>query len=565
MTQSQVRLTINEAALRKSLRHAFANHDTCVQELLQNARRAGATRIYVDYDAKTKTLKVDDDGCGISDFNALMTVGNSGWNSETAASEKPYGMGFLGSLYACEHVSIQTNGKVLSFSTAAALDDAVLDIKDAPQDETMANGTIVTLVGFEWANHEDAIKKMACGFAVPIIFGGVVLARPDACTDEFVSIAAGRCRLSSRTEFQVWPRIYLQGFCVYDKHPSTRWFQADVVHLDSTLYFGKFPDRDKVIDQEQMVADVKRQIHALCTEHLLQMKQDLAPAEFCRVGYKLARALGRLDVFNDVPVLPRDWFGVVTSMPREWPDRDQPTDQCDPGEITAAEVESGAYHVATLLPFEAGDIDEDGMKASNNRGWLYAYATRSLVPLYQLGDDHWIYKVAQIKSNSDIDIECSPALHQGEFDRSNWISRVTIEVVESAAISKDGERRTVDQAFYDMERDVVVVPMVNGRPAEIGDECLCQIVDYMDDEQFEEDDLYDDQQAINDFVRKLVADTAEERVELTMAAMLRGDRSLRGKRFTLEIGHDGRVKVDQLVNLPAAAQAVANQAIGTTV
>ena len=50
---TEVQLKLNETALKRSLRFAFANHDTCVAELLQNSRRAGATQIRVSYSSQT--------------------------------------------------------------------------------------------------------------------------------------------------------------------------------------------------------------------------------------------------------------------------------------------------------------------------------------------------------------------------------------------------------------------------------------------------------------------------------------------------------------------------------
>jgi hypothetical protein len=64
-------------------------------ELLQNARRAGASRIDIDtYDlAGHPTLIVRDDGSGIDDPTKLVTLGDSGWNSAIADREDPAGMG----------------------------------------------------------------------------------------------------------------------------------------------------------------------------------------------------------------------------------------------------------------------------------------------------------------------------------------------------------------------------------------------------------------------------------------------------------------------------------------
>lgn len=64
-------------------------------ELLQNARRAGATRVDIDsFDlADQPTLVIRDNGTGIDDPAKLVTLGDSGWNQEIAHREDPAGMG----------------------------------------------------------------------------------------------------------------------------------------------------------------------------------------------------------------------------------------------------------------------------------------------------------------------------------------------------------------------------------------------------------------------------------------------------------------------------------------
>ena len=58
----QIQVRINEEGALRNQRYAFTDRFTLVSELLQNARRAGATHIEVDYDANTQTLVVQDDG-----------------------------------------------------------------------------------------------------------------------------------------------------------------------------------------------------------------------------------------------------------------------------------------------------------------------------------------------------------------------------------------------------------------------------------------------------------------------------------------------------------------------
>src|SRR5260370_38492540 len=76
------------------------NDEGTLIEVLQNARRAGATAIDVFLDeAQAKSgecrITVQDDGQGIEDFQSLLTLGASDWSTEIQEREDPAGMGFF--------------------------------------------------------------------------------------------------------------------------------------------------------------------------------------------------------------------------------------------------------------------------------------------------------------------------------------------------------------------------------------------------------------------------------------------------------------------------------------
>ena len=52
----RIAVCVNQAKLLASLRYAFTNKYTVVTELMQNARRAKASYVAVDYDGKAQTL-----------------------------------------------------------------------------------------------------------------------------------------------------------------------------------------------------------------------------------------------------------------------------------------------------------------------------------------------------------------------------------------------------------------------------------------------------------------------------------------------------------------------------
>ena len=72
-----------------------------IVELLQNARRAGATEVEIttqdlgEAPKKVFEITVVDNGHGVEDFGQLVALGHSGWGDEVAAAEDPAGAGFF--------------------------------------------------------------------------------------------------------------------------------------------------------------------------------------------------------------------------------------------------------------------------------------------------------------------------------------------------------------------------------------------------------------------------------------------------------------------------------------
>lgn len=83
MTTSKqtVAIKVNQANLMANLKFSFSNKHTILGEMMQNARRAGAT--FVRFEANDQDeLVVLDNGKGIGNFQNLFSVAESGVVSE---------------------------------------------------------------------------------------------------------------------------------------------------------------------------------------------------------------------------------------------------------------------------------------------------------------------------------------------------------------------------------------------------------------------------------------------------------------------------------------------------
>ena len=104
---STIRARIHEDAIGRVTRFFNATTVDTLNELFQNARRAGATRIAVTLDAINQRITVSDDGEGIADPAALLAFGQTAWNSRKARTEDPAGMGIY-ALARNEEVTIRS-------------------------------------------------------------------------------------------------------------------------------------------------------------------------------------------------------------------------------------------------------------------------------------------------------------------------------------------------------------------------------------------------------------------------------------------------------------------------
>jgi hypothetical protein len=88
-----IQAQVNPRLLSKADRLFTGTLEGRIIELLQNARRAGATTVRITN--ADGLVTVHDDGGGIRDFAALLDLGRSDWNSGTELAEDPAGVGIF--------------------------------------------------------------------------------------------------------------------------------------------------------------------------------------------------------------------------------------------------------------------------------------------------------------------------------------------------------------------------------------------------------------------------------------------------------------------------------------
>ena len=100
-----IQASIHQEALSRVPSFFNATIREILNELLQNARRAGATRVEIT--TTPESMTVVDNGQGMPDPWALLAFGQSGWDETTTMNEHPAGMG-LYTLARREEVTVRS-------------------------------------------------------------------------------------------------------------------------------------------------------------------------------------------------------------------------------------------------------------------------------------------------------------------------------------------------------------------------------------------------------------------------------------------------------------------------
>lgn len=104
---STICASVNPRLLTRANRLFTGRLSGRIIEILQNARRAGATRVEITN--RDGVVTVRDDGRGIDDFSTLLDLGGSTWDDSLESSEDPCGVGLF--CLAPRQATVRSNGR----------------------------------------------------------------------------------------------------------------------------------------------------------------------------------------------------------------------------------------------------------------------------------------------------------------------------------------------------------------------------------------------------------------------------------------------------------------------
>ena len=410
--EQQVSMKVNQANLVKGLKYSFTNKTTVLGELMQNARRAGATQVAFEFDAEKKQLVVRDDGCGIDSMETLLTVAESGWDAKTLAEEHPFGIGFLSVLFACQHVTVLSGSNSLSVKTSDVLSMKPVAVNQMPYWDGKTE-IIMKEINLSEDEVKSSLETLAKGFPISVVYNNKELDRPIAIDSglQFIKTEIGSIYLNGldtatdrNTDFE----IFLQGLPLNRSRYYLYGTDHHVIHLDSSSFYARLPDREKLINEDEVVAKIRSVLAKTIEQQLVAMKSTLSTEAFVSF-YSIMNNWNLLRLLNDVPLVPKQALNEITEYPNcntdaygsfEWK-VDKPLSR---DEIEARGIVS---------------INED-MQESGAAHYLFIWKKDYLIYTGNLDAGHWLHSmIVPLNDDSDLTVEIINESHQSYF-KGSW-------------------------------------------------------------------------------------------------------------------------------------------------
>ena len=528
-SSKEVAMKVNQANLVRSLKFSFTNKTTVLGEMMQNARRAKATQVLFEFAPETKILRVTDNGCGIDSIETLLTVAESGWDAEVVAHEHPFGIGFLSALFVCRHLTVVSKSGRISADTGDVLAFKPITVSPVTDWDGITSITM-TGVAIDFGNIQESLTRLACGFPIPVALNDVFLERQHALDSGLrfadTEIGAVYCvGVDEPSGFCSEFEVYLQGLPIYRSFHAYGARNRHVLHLDSSRFYARLPDRDKLIDEADVVKLVKSVLAQEIEKNLIAIKATVSATEFV-LFYEIMKQWGLLHLLNDVPVVPCHALREFDDYPNCDPDSYGSFTSTLNKPLTRAEVEARAVV----------DIDESIQEFG---AALYMFARQRDALLYQGGLDqgHWLHSMIRHLHNEDLGIELVNETHGAHFE-GDWIS-VSVRFCKAYRIRVGNDVVEItDDAFYQGEENGgdVIVPKDDASGY-----VLKQISSYRSEyEDFQESTHESDMAAFAAFV---VANTASDPAEAMQRLLpgFSGCPALYGKSFVIALDESGRV------------------------
>ena len=183
MKHDTIRATVSPETISKVTRLFNGTIGDILNELLQNARRAGASGVDVDAMPVENGLRVTiaDDGCGIDDPARVLALGASRWDAAVANGEDPAGMGIFSLAGKPARIESRTENAITGWSIEIPADAWTGERDIAVRTTEISHGTSLQfdVEGIHDGTLEHELAEAAKFFPLPVRFRGREKPRQD--------------------------------------------------------------------------------------------------------------------------------------------------------------------------------------------------------------------------------------------------------------------------------------------------------------------------------------------------------------------------------------------------
>ncbi len=199
-----IQAQVSKRLLSKADRLFTGTLDGRIIEVLQNARRAGATEVTITNQDGLVTVR--DNGSGIDDFSKLLDLGDSDWDDAMEQAEDPAGVGVF--CLAPREVIISSGNKKVCITEKAWTGEPVpiLEKWGCP------SGTTLAFKDEPW--DFAAVEKHAVFTGLRVAVDGKECAREQFCSDEAINyLTLGyKVEVRDKRTLNRWHEYFRQGY-----------------------------------------------------------------------------------------------------------------------------------------------------------------------------------------------------------------------------------------------------------------------------------------------------------------------------------------------------------------
>ncbi len=148
--ENKVEVKVNVINQLKLLRQStFKDKLSFLDEDIQNAQRAKATRVDVAVDYSNKVVTIENNGKTLNNPQALFSIAESEWDEDITKTESPFGMGFFSNITVSDYIEVFTGNKHIIFDVKNMIQNNLTEI-EVRKVETTYEGFKLVLNNFDF-------------------------------------------------------------------------------------------------------------------------------------------------------------------------------------------------------------------------------------------------------------------------------------------------------------------------------------------------------------------------------------------------------------------------------